>query len=181
MNNSKCCGSKIKKDYLNNSRCENCLLICEKKTTFRLFYIILFSLVFLGFTVIGNKSTMPKYIVSNKVDTCDIKLDKDSIFKEMLCDSIWFPEYALKSCLYETNNLQSTLSKDFNNLFGMIYIASKYQDSFIVVGDYKFATYKTRKRSILDYKRLQKAYGYSIDSKYCLNERNYTEKLIKAK
>jgi uncharacterized FlgJ-related protein len=121
MSKSICCGAETRKDYLNNVRCSNCLLITTPKKTFRLFYIILSSLIFLGFTTQGKKSIIPKYIIYNKVDTTnkEIDLNDSCIYQELIKDSCIFPEIALKQAHLEGNWYKSDLIKTNKNLFGL--------------------------------------------------------------
>ena len=176
--NSKCCQRKLFKDYLGHIRCSECLLVSSPKKSFRMAYIALFSLLFLSFTIPNIKhsfSSPIKYTI--KEDSCkDVELNRDSIFQEMCNDTIFFAEYAIKQVIHETGNLTSDLAIKYNNILGITYCNSKYQSGWILGNGIKFATYKSKKDCLKDYKRLQSFYTYKMD-KYYSDNKKYTQLL----
>jgi uncharacterized FlgJ-related protein len=176
MNYSTCCDARIEKDYFKNKRCSYCKGINKGKFNWRKFLPFLFLLIFLSYSIkeYSKIIILPKIMNYNS----DVKLNKDSIFQQLLKDSVLFPEYAIHSCMWETGHLSSPLCRDYNNLFGITYVNSEYQSGYVVMNGMKFAKYSSKKNCIKDYKRLQKYYAINIDKRYSDNK-NYTENLKK--
>lgn len=116
--NSRCCNSKIQKDYLGNKRCSYCMLIAAPKWNFRILYIFIFGMILMGFSVKGIKpKDIPKYNICR--DSCDVELEDSCILKELISDSCIFPEIALKQIHKESNWYKSQLTKENKNLLGL--------------------------------------------------------------
>lgn len=177
MKKSKCCSAIAHKQEAGNYFCSHCISICNIKYDLKPIFNLVLMLMLISIITSCKAPSIrynPKYKAVNTIDTTDVMLHQDSIFNELCKQSVLFPEYVIKSSQYETGYFTSDLCVKYNNLFGITYINSEFQDSFITVNKYKFATYKTRKDCIFDYKRLQKYYSNNIDKKYSDNKKYTT-------
>jgi len=160
---SECCSKPIKKDYLGNKRCSFCLLVSTPKRTFRLFYIILFGLIFLGYSVTGNKNILPKHKISVIVDSCDIELNDSCVYQELLRDSCIFPEIAIRQAHLEGNWYKSDIVKENKNLFGLK-CNCKYTNGF-----------KNGHTNYTSYKNCIKCYSIFFNTYWTRYFENYAE------
>lgn len=178
MKTSKCCKASVTKQYAGNYFCNHCISICETKWNVKIAHIV-FSLFVLLISVscYAPKDGAKKHIKKVFIDTCDIKLSDTLIFDKLLKEEVLFPEYALKSAIYETGHWKSNICLKGNNIFGITYVKSKYQVGYIKGQDnLKFGTYKSVSDCIKHYKQIQKYYSIKIDEKYSDNKK-YTNSL----
>ena len=173
---SKCCKKNTFLDQYNNLRCEQCFIPIIQRKPLRMVYIALFMVILCGFTLKSSDSrnNMFKYIISSK-DTCDIPLNRDSIFKELENDSCYFPSVAILQYEKETNFGKSELVQTNNNLFGLK-CSCRLCKGFRNGHSY----YKSRKDCILCYTHFMNSYW----KKYCNNyaeDKFYLKNLIKQK
>ena len=165
--NSKCCNSKIQKDYLDNKRCSHCLLVTKSAFNFKFLYIGLALLSLMTFAINGENSSLPKIHAFHLVlkDSCDIETTDSCILRELINDSCVLPTVAIAQSKLETGNYKSTICKSNKNLFGIKYHKCKYVSGT----DNGHATFNTYKDCIKCYCHIQKMYLKSIDGKYAEN------------
>jgi len=178
MKKSKCCSTKAYKQETGNYFCSHCISVCETKSSFKpLFLLFTGVILLLSINCYAPNNTCKKEYPKPFIDTSKIVLSDTLIFRELLKEGVLFPEYALKSAIYETGHWKSNICLKGNNIFGITYVKSKYQIGYIKGQDnLKFGIYKSVNDCIKHYKQIQKYYSIKIDEKYSDN-RKYTEYL----
>jgi len=174
-----CHNSTIIKDNLGNKYCEYCLKHNPKPIKAKEWTLyIIFVLLLLGIYSFSEAPNIKNVLKFSKItDTCDIQLSDSSIFDEMLKQDVLFPEYALKSAIYETGHFTSNICVSGNNILGITYVKSKYQIGYIKGTEgLLFGKYASIKDCIKHYKQIQLNYSKNIDNKYSDNK-NYTKTL----
>jgi hypothetical protein len=177
MGISKCCSSKINKDYLGNKRCSFCLLPAKSTNNFKIIYAVILIAFFISYSVAGNKEHFNKYThQTNSKDSCvDIELSDSAILHQLELDSCEFPIVALKQYHKETAFGKSPILLENNNLFGL-----KCYCKLCIGFKNNHSVYKTRKDCILCYTHFMNSYW----KKYCniyAEDKNYLKDLAKTK
>lgn len=179
MKKSKCCSTKAYKQETGNYFCSHCISVCETKSSFKpLFLLFTGVILLLSINCYAPNNNTKKQYPKYYIDTSDVFILSDKkVFDELLKEDVLFPEYALKSAIYETGHWKSNICLKGNNIFGITYVKSKYQIGCIKGQDnLKFGIYKSINDCIKHYKQIQKYYSTNIDEKYSDNKK-YTNTL----
>lgn len=179
MKKSKCCSAIAHKQEVGNYFCSHCISICDVKYDLKPVFslVLMLLLIFVNTSCYAPKDRVKKHTKKAFINTSDIKLSDSLIFNQLLKEEILFPEYALKSAIYETGHWKSNICLKGNNIFGITYVKSKYQVGYIKgQNNLKFGTYKSVNDCIKHYKQIQKYYTVKIDEKYSDNKK-YTNSL----
>ena len=175
------CGSNTTIQYNNGHFCSLCLKKQEiKRFSYKWLYFI-FTFIMCIWLVIPSISEKNSFIVGKyslyKNSCDDIQLNEKAVFQELLNQDILFPEFALKSSVYESGHFKSRICLEGNNIFGITYVKSKYQIGWIDGQEgLKFGKYASVKDCIKHYKQIQANYAKNIDRKYSDNK-DYTNSL----
>ena len=176
MDISKCCNHLTFRDQYNHLRCEKCLSITKHKRSLRLPLILFFMMVFMGYSVLSNREGQSplKFVkTEQKADTCDIPLNKDSILKQLIEDSCYFPQVAINQFIIESHYGDSKICSENLNLFGLK-CSCKLCKGF----KYGHSVYSSRRDGILCYTRFMNSFWRKYCSVYA-EDKDYLSKLGK--
>lgn len=171
MIKSKCCKAKVQK-YSNGYFCSFCFKEYEPTRFTKLLSILFISIFSIScLTLPSSKFTYPTSKIEKKVDTCDIELKDSCILQELIKDSCYFPEIALKQFKIETGNYTSEICILNKNIGGL-----KCNCKYSLGIKNKHSYYKSYKDCIKCYVNFHNKYW----QQYCKNyaeDKNYLQKL----
>lgn len=169
---SNCCNQKIE-SYINGEYCSKCFTKQVKsKVILKLFTFLLFSFIFLSFSVIGNKPLIIQKITATPEEIKDITLTDSSIIEELIKQHCLLPNIALAQTKIESAHFTSKICKENKNIFGIKHNPAGFSKG-IKNGH---AYYEKYIDCISDYIRIQNMYLNKINGKYA-EDKNYIKKL----